>query len=444
MGRSGKRDRGGTARRHERIDVQLTRFNSNGTITVQSGGRAVVVEAGIPTEVARISLSGSGKRWRGDVVAILEPAPERAAPRCPVVEACGGCEWQHLSHDGQLKHKAAIVRRLLSARRLPTRIDEVVPMPDPWSYRVRAQIALGAEAGFRELRSKRIVRLLGCPVVHPRISWLLDQLNRLLKLNQLPDFGGKMILHAQVVGPTNDRRLQLLLEGVDGFRIESPEQVRSTALTLGGLRGIDSVCWSDGNGQMESIVGDRFSEIEVEDRVFIVPAGSFFQSNLQLLPRLLERVSDLLDLDGTQRIADIYGGIGLLGLSVADQAKSLTVIEIDALATSAGEHTVQLLDLDNVEFVAAPAEEAIFSLPAVDRVIVDPPRTGLDRGVVEALIERGTEIVVYVSCNPATFARDAAQFTRAGYVIDHLSLWDFYPQTVHVETVARLVKSKRT
>ncbi len=440
MGRNGKRDRGGSTRRHERIDTQLPRFNSDGTITVQSSGRAVLVESGIPTETVRLSLSGSGKRWRGEVVAVLDPANERATPRCPVVEECGGCEWQHLNHEGQLKHKAAIVRRLLSAQRLPTHIDEIVPMPNPWSYRVRAQIALGDEAGFRELRSKRIVRLLRCPVVHPRISWLLDQLNRLLKLNEIPDFGGKLILHAQVVGPENDRRLQLLLEGVDGLRLVDVSQIHHTAQVLSQLHGVESVCFSDADSRIQAVFGDHFSAIEIDKRCFVVPAGSFFQSNFQLLPKLLQRVRDLADLDGTQRVADLYGGIGLLGLSVADMSRSLTVIEIDPLATEAGERTAQNWGLQNVDFVAAPAEEAIFALSTVDRVIVDPPRTGLDRRVVDTLIERAPEVLIYVSCNPATFARDASQFVRAGYTVEHLSLWDFYPQTVHVETVARLVR----
>lgn len=440
MGQNGKRDRGGSTRRRERVDVQLTRFNSDGTITVQAGGRSIVVESGIPTEVARLTLSGSGKRWRGDVVALLEAAPERVTPRCPVVAACGGCEWQHLSHEGQLKHKAAIVRRLLAAQRLPTRIHDIIAMPDPWSYRVRAQIALGAEAGFRELRSKHIVRLIGCPVVHPRISWLLDQLNRLLKLNEIPDFDGKMLLHAQVVGASTDRQLQLLLEGVDGFRIEDAANVQSMVDALSVLRGVDSVCYRDGDGHVEALFGERFSAIDVGERSFVVAAGSFFQSNLQLLPRFLEHVRCLATLDGTQVVADIYGGIGLLGLSVADQTRSLTVIEIDTLATWAGERTARQQGLDHVDFVADPAEEAVFALPPIDRVIVDPPRTGLDRRVVETLIELGPEIIVYVSCNPATFARDAAQFVRSGYSLDHLSLWDFYPQTVHVETVARLVR----
>ncbi|HEX7104321.1 MAG TPA: rRNA adenine N-6-methyltransferase family protein [Nitrolancea sp.] len=440
MGRSGKRDRAGGARRKERVDIQLGRFKSDGTIDVQTGGRQITVANGIPTETVRLGLSGSGKYWRGEVIAVLNPAPERATPACPVVDSCGGCEWQHLNHDGQLKHKAAIVRRLLSAQRLPTRIDEIVPMPDPWRYRVRAQIALGASAGFRELRSKRIVRLNRCPVVHPRISWLLEQLNRLLKLGDLPDFGGKLLLHVQIVGTEQERRLQLLLEGTDGLRLEGPEPIRSTAAVLAGLRDVDSVSWTGGTGHVEALHGSIFSEIEVGQRHYIVPAGSFFQSNLQLLPKLLDHITDLAELDSTQHVADIYGGIGLLGLAIADRASHLTVIEIDPIATQAGERTSVLRGLDNVTFVAAPAEDVVRTLPTLQRVIVDPPRTGLDRQVVETLSTLQPEIILYVSCNPATFARDAAALTRAGYRLDHLSLWDFYPQTVHAEVMARLVR----
>jgi 23S rRNA (uracil1939-C5)-methyltransferase len=440
MGRSGKRDRAGGARRKERVDVQLGRFKSDGTIDVQSGGRQITVASGIPTETVRLGLSGSGKHWRGEVIAVLDAAPERTTPACPFVDSCGGCEWQHLNHEGQLKHKAAIVRRLLSAQRLPTRIDEIVPMPDPWRYRVRAQIALGASAGFRELRSKRIVHLNRCPVVHPRISWLLEQLNRLLKLGDAPDFGGKLLLHVQIVGTEHERRLQLLLEGTDGLRLDDPEPIRSTATVLAGLRDVESVSWTAGAGHVEALHGSIFSEIEVGQRRYVVPAGSFFQSNLQLLPKLLDRLTVLARLDGTEHVADIYGGIGLLGLAVADRASHLTVIEIDPLATQAGERTAALRGLDNVTFVAAPAEEAVRGLPTLERVIVDPPRTGLDRQVVETLSTLQPELILYVSCNPATFARDAAHFTRAGYRLDHLSLWDFYPQTVHAETVARLVR----
>src|SRR5690606_39767237 len=126
-------------------------------------------------------------------------------------------------------------------QRLPTRIDEVVPMPDPWRYRVRAQIVLGVQAGFRERRPKRLVRPTTCPVVHPLIDWLLDQLNRLLRLGQIPDFRGRLLLHAQVVGPEDDRQLQLLFEGVDGLTLNDPEPLRETVEALAGLRHVSAI-----------------------------------------------------------------------------------------------------------------------------------------------------------------------------------------------------------
>lgn len=428
------------ARAAERVDLQLGRFAPDGTIPVEVAGRRVVVEGGIPTETARVALHGHGARWRGEVVSVLHPAPERTTPRCPVIDRCGGCEWQHLTQEGQLKHKAAIVRRLLAGQRLPTRIDETVPMPGPWGYRVRAQIALGAQAGFRERRAKRIVRLTTCPVAHPVISRLLEQLNRLLKLGELPVYGGRLLLHAQVVGSEADRGLQLLLEGVDGLTLEA-ELVRDTAAALASQRGVTHVAFRDSLGETQTLHGDLFAPVQVGAWTYLLPAGSFFQSNLVLLPRLLDRVRTLADLTGNETVADIYGGIGLFGLALSDAARHITVIEIDPLATEAGRRTAAQWGRENVRFVAAPAEVAVFDLPALDRVVVDPPRTGLDRRVVDVLIEREPASIVYVSCNPATFARDAAAFVRAGYMLEHLSLWDFYPHTVHVEVLARLTRT---
>src|SRR4051794_34265273 len=128
----------------ERVDARLGRYSPDGTIQLEVTGRRAAVEGGIPNETVRLALTGRRDRPRAEVISVLDPSPERVEPRCKVVDLCGGCEWQYLSQPGQLLHKAAIVRRLLSAQRLPTRIDAVHPMSDPWAYRIRAQIALGS------------------------------------------------------------------------------------------------------------------------------------------------------------------------------------------------------------------------------------------------------------------------------------------------------------
>ncbi|RIK39677.1 MAG: hypothetical protein DCC58_14960, partial [Chloroflexi bacterium] len=320
MARRGAPQRAGTkSNTAERVDVRLGRYDSDGSIPVEITGRRARVEGGIPNETVRLALHGRRDRPTAEVVSILEPSPERVVPRCPVVATCGGCEWQHLSSAGQLTHKAAIVRRLLAAQRLPTRIDAIHPMDPPWGYRIRAQIALGAEAGFRVRRGKQIVGLRTCPVSHPSISRLLEDVNRLLRLRTLPDYRGRALLHAQVVGSPESPGLQLVLEGVDGLRLEPNVAARATADALMALRGVTSVALQLGAGDIEQLAGPALSPIRLLGHDLLLPPGSFFQSNWTLLPRLLERALELADITPGMFAADIYGGVGVFGLFMAEQ-----------------------------------------------------------------------------------------------------------------------------
>jgi len=444
MARRGSPKKAGTKESAaERVDAQLGRYAADGAIPLEVTGRKVMVEGGIPNETVRLALISTGRkdRPRAEVVSVLDPSPERVTPRCTFIDVCGGCEWQHLSQAGQLVQKAAIVRRLLSAQRLPTRIDAVHPMPDPWAYRIRAQIALGPEAGFRMRRSKQIVGLRTCPVAHPSIARLLEELNRLIRLREIPDYRGRALLHAQVAGSSTEPRLQLLLEGVDGLKLAPDAATREVAGRLMLLRGVESVSVQDGNGQIHALTGSEHAWLRLRGKDLALPAGSFFQSNWSLLPALLDRALELADPQPGEVAADIYGGVGLFGLFMADAGAEVTLIEIDPRAVEAAKVTAAAWGLNNIDYVAAPAEEAVARLPRLDLAIVDPPRTGLDETTIAALIERDIPRIVYVSCSPITYARDAAQLVRAGYRIERYELFDFYPQTVHVEGLALFGKT---
>lgn len=405
-------------------------------------GRKVTVEGGIPNETVRLALVPTGRkdRPRAEVVSVLDPSPERVTPRCKVTDVCGGCEWQHLSQAGQLVNKAAIVRRLLAAQRLPTRIDAIHPMPDPWAYRIRAQIALGPEAGFRMRRSKQIVGLRACPVAHPAIARLLEETNRLIRLREIPDYRGRALLHVQVAGSPREPRLLLLLEGVDGLRVAPDAATREMAGRLMALRDVESVSVQDGDGLIHVLAGPEHAFVRVRGKDLALPAGSFFQSNWSLLPALLDRALELADPKPGEVAADIYGGVGLFGLFMADAGAEVTLIEIDPRAVEAATVTAARWGLKKITYIAAPAEEAVAILPSLDLAIVDPPRTGLDETTIAALIERDIPRIVYVSCSPISYARDAAHLVRSGYRIQTYELFDFYPQTVHVEGLALFVK----
>jgi tRNA/tmRNA/rRNA uracil-C5-methylase (TrmA/RlmC/RlmD family) len=178
----------------------------------------------------------------------------------------------------------------------------------------------------------------------------------------------------------------------------------------------------------------------VAGRPVYLHAGSFFQTNLQLLPELIGRLQQAsAPLEG-KRVADVYGGVGIFGLFLAEHASEVIVVESDPLAEEACRRTAAAWQLDNVRFLAQEAESALAGATSLDVVIVDPPRTGLSEKVIEALIELQPVTILYVSCLAQSLARDLRILTAEGYGIEHLEVFDFYPHTYHVEILAVLRK----
>jgi 23S rRNA (uracil1939-C5)-methyltransferase len=185
-------------------------------------------------------------------------------------------------------------------------------------------------------------------------------------------------------------------------------------------------------------VGDLFGVIEVAGRPMVLPAGSFFQTNLALLPRVLSRMRSVLQERSVQRAADIYGGVGTLGLPLASLVDTMTIVELDPLAMQAAQQTASLWGLANVSCVSRHAERALPDLPALDLAIVDPPRSGLGEVVIDAVLGKEIPLLFYLSCAPPSLARDLAALESQGYRMRSLEIFDFYPQTYHVETLAIL------
>jgi 23S rRNA (uracil1939-C5)-methyltransferase len=192
----------------------------------------------------------------------------------------------------------------------------------------------------------------------------------------------------------------------------------------------------DGDGAIQTLHGAAYGWVRLRGRDLALRAGSFFQSNWSLLPALLDRALELAAVQPGQVVADIYGGVGLFGLFMAEQGADVTMIEIDPRAVESAKTTAAAWGLSNLRFVASSAERAVAGLPRLDLALVDPPRTGLDERTISALIEREVPRIVYVSCSPISYARDAARLVRAGYTIERYELFDFYPQTVHIEGLA--------
>lgn len=445
-------DTGGSPRRrkermtHAETTMRLGPFAPDGTTTADHEGQPVPVERGIPGEMVRATVTTlrGRKGWtRATVTEILEAAPERIAPPCPYFRDhdCGGCEWQHIGYDAQLAFKRGIVGELLEAHGVPRRPDGTTGMTEPlapWRYRHSAAIALAQGAGFRKRRRQVVVPIEDCPISHPAISGLLATLNRWYAEGVYPNLRGKVWIEAKVVGAADDPALQLVVGGIGGMDLPNRPELHPLADALAALPEVVAVTYKHPSGVTLPYVGPGASVVEVGGEPFVLPAGSFFQTNLALLPRLIERIESMTTLTRDDTAADIYCGAGLFTMFLARRAGRVVGIEVDPAATKAATETARLWGLTNVVFHAAPAEKAMHLLPDLALALVDPPRSGLDGRVVDAIIAKRPRQFVYVSCNPVTLARDLVLFTAGGYAVRWLELFDFFPQTSHVETLAVL------
>jgi tRNA/tmRNA/rRNA uracil-C5-methylase (TrmA/RlmC/RlmD family) len=315
---------------------------------------------------------------------------------------------------------------------------DVHAMEEPWRYRHTAAIAIGWEAGFRPRGRRGILEIHDCLIAHPLIGALAAALNNLLRTGSLPNYHGKVWLDCTVIGSPSAPALQVLLQGIEGLTIETHPELPEVAGAVAALPGVQSVAYRHRSGEPRPLVGDLFGVIEVAGRPMVLPAGSFFQTNLALLPRVLSRMRSVLQERSVQRAADIYGGVGTLGLPLASLVDTMTIVELDPLAMQAAQQTASLWGLANVSCVSRHAERALPDLPALDLAIVDPPRSGLGEVVIDAVIGKEIPLLFYLSCAPPSLARDLAALESQGYRMRSLEIFDFYPQTYHVETLAIL------
>lgn len=416
--------------------LRLAGFDGHGTTRARYGGRWIEVEHGIPGETVRAEIVGR-RRPRGRIVDLLEAAPDRVLPPCPYFRewSCGGCQWQHISYEGQLARKREAVEREMQGV-TPLSVTAVHALSDPWRYRSTAGIALGKRAGFRRHASLAIVPIHDCSISHPLIGRLMARLNDLLDSGELPDFHGKVRLDVRLCQCQQEERIQLLVRPAK--QMGPPAHLEVLVSALADIEVVEGISVLQANGALTTVSGSLFATTDVAGRPVSLAAASFFQTNLLLLPELIARIqAEAQPLQG-KRVADVYGGVGIFGLFLAEQAGEVVEIESDALALEACRLTAKRWGLSNVSLLTAPAEEALGEAGRFDVVILDPPRSGLAEPVTDALLRGRPPLVLYVSCLAQSLARDLSRLSPAGYEVQHLELFDFYPQTYHVELLAVL------
>ena len=362
-------------------------------------GRVVFVAYGAPGDKVRVRVVEEHPKWlRAEIDAIEAPGPGRALPRCPLFGRCGGCAWQHLDYATQLAAKADILRDALVriGGLEPPAALEIVPSP-PYAYRGRARVGVArGVVGFRRLRSHALEPATACPVLVPELEQALAAL--------------------AAAPPARDGEIELCA-GDDG---------RVRAWGPGGL-----------------LHGEAQLAIDAGPARIAVSPGVFFQGNARVRGALLAAV---LEAAGRGRRAlDLCAGAGFFSFGLAERFAEVLAVESSPSAARDLRRNLAASGAGNVRVDCAPLERFLASAAArdfaADAIVVDPPRTGLGAALAKDLAAAaGAARVVYVSCAPATLARDLAVLAAEGLALRSIQGFDLFPQTAHVEAIAVLAR----
>jgi 23S rRNA (uracil1939-C5)-methyltransferase len=380
------------------LEVEVERILPGGMGLAHAGGKTVFVSLAAPGDRLRVRVDREqGNVLFASIEEIITPSPLRVEPPCPYFGRCGGCDFQQLTYEAQLAAKAEIIRdclhRIARFESVPDFI--VTPSPDNWRYRMRATWQIDREqrtVGYYERGSRRVCDVVDCAVLQPALQEKLEKV-RATEWSRFPE----------------------------------------------ELKHLDVVQGENGVSFAPAFAGFQTNELSlaVQGEVYQFNAETFFQINPSLLGPLVDFA--LADASG-ESVLDLYCGVGLFTLPLARRFKNVVGVEANPAAARYARRNLQRAGLMNARVTTASVTDWFRSDPVgpVDFILLDPPRAGAESAVIKGILDLRPAAISYVSCDPATLARDLKKLVAGGYAVDSIEGFDLFPQTHHVETVVHL------
>ncbi|MBZ5564643.1 MAG: class I SAM-dependent RNA methyltransferase [Acidobacteriia bacterium] len=416
------------------FEFQPDKLVYGGEALGHQAGRTVLARGVLPGERAEVEDIRTAKGVvHARALRILEPAPERVAPPCPYFGRCGGCQYQHFGNELQVTAKQEILRETLRRLGRINWTGEIsVHTSPPWNYRNRAELKVaatpGGEAalGFFETESNRLCPVDACLILSPRLNELLGQLRH-------PEWSSRLsgISEIEILADDRDERAMLTFRGI----LSPRDGERLAREALAQLPGAISVGMDD--GRRLTVVGEAALPYRVGGFTYRVSARSFFQVSRFLLPELVEAVT--AETSGAVAM-DLFAGVGLFTLPLARHFGQVIAVEADPRAARDLAANARAHALENVRAVTETVSDFLrrCAQAEADVVVLDPPREGVGINNLKQLLVLRPQRLAYVSCNPPTLARDLGFLVNQGYTLNSLELFDFFPHTYHIESLAKL------
>ena len=400
------------------VEIILTAHGYGGEAIGRYDGKAVFVPFALPGETVRVRLLEERKNYaRAELLEVVKASPERIEACCPYFGVCGGCHYQHLSYPSQLNLKTNILREQLQriGKILDAPVLPIVPSAQEWYYRNHVQFHLDQSGvlGFVAASDPaELIPVKECFLPEAAINSVWTTL----------EFEPDSPVERVSLRAGADDELMLILESDEP---SPPEMEIEAGISVVHLTDDDSVV----------LAGDGHLPISVLGRAFRVSAASFFQVNTPMAGVMVTHLLENVPVSNESTLLDVYCGAGLFSAFFAPRVGRL--IGIESAPSSCEDFSVNLDEFEHVELYEGLAEEILPALKlSADVVILDPPRAGLERAVLDALLNIKPKTIAYVSCDPATLARDAARLLLGGYSLRQVTPFDLFPQTYHIESIS--------
>jgi len=448
-------------RRGDTIELAVDDLAFGGDGVGRADGYVMFVRGGLPGDRLRVRVTEArGRYGRGVIESVVTPSPDRVEAPCPYFGHCGGCRLQHLAYPAQLAFKSRQVHECLT--RLgglpPFELRPIVAAPEPYGYRNKMEFTVAEPGPVLGLHAAErydvVLDIERCLLQSDTMNALLDEFRRevrsrglsvwdpksergLLRFLTLREGRGTGQAMVNIVASAPD--VEALAPVAERLRVRAPA-------TVGVLLNVNDRKASVAVGSEEHLLVGRDHITELLDGVaFQVSASSFFQTNTVQAERLFAIVAEACALDGRDTVLDLYSGTGAISLLLARRAARVYGIEVSAAAVGDAIRNARANGIDNCTFMTGEVRHVLPGLTSegvrASVVVADPPRAGFHPKALAALGTLAPARIVYVSCNPATLARDVGDLARRGYRLEWVQPVDMFPQTPHIEAVARLSRA---
>ena len=447
----------------QELELDITGLGSTGEGVGRFRDIAVFVPGALTGEKVRASAAFIKKNFIvGKLQEVITSSPDRVTPACPVYEACGGCQLQHLSYEAELKEKREQVKAALEriGHLHDIKVMPTIGSEHPLYYRNKMQFPVAGRKGRLQigcfaLNTHRVIDVTDCCIQKQKNNEIASVVREWMKQYKImpydEDKGTGMIRHIMGrVGVHTGEIMVCLVTAQDNV----PHMKDLVKMLKAAIPGVKSVVQNVNKRNTNVILGEKTKliagEPTIKDKIgslkFNISAESFFQVNSEQAEKLYNTALDFAELKGTETVVDLYCGTGTITLFMAQKAKRALGIEIVPSAIRDAKKNAMANRIANTDFLLGDAAVEMPKLAAgglrPDVVILDPPRAGCEERVLEAIVKVRPQRVVYVSCNPATLARDLGYLHERGFNIDIVQPCDMFSRTHHVETVVLLTRKK--